>query len=101
MSFGERLIADESTTVRNSSESLYLAAIQLDADLHAEALEEGSCPNTIRAAVSGAVACWAHTAHNHLYVGNVGDSAAILIQQTPTGPFFSIECGSTLLKSVL
>ena len=88
MSFGERLIADESTTVRNSSESLYLAAIQLDADLHSEALEEGSCPNTIRAAVSGAVACWAHTANNHLYVGNVGDSAAILIQQTPSGNFW-------------
>ena len=83
MNFGEKIINDVSTSQRNHSESLYLAAVQLDDDLHAEAMEDGSDPMSVRAAISGAVACWAYVTHNHLYVGNVGDSAALLIQSGP------------------
>ena len=78
MSFGERLISEESN--RSTEESIYHAAIQLDADLLDEALMEGSCPMTVRAAISGAVACWSFISQNHLYVANTGDAAAVLVQ---------------------
>lgn len=80
MKFGERLISDPETVSRNHLESIYLSAVQLDSDLHSEAVENGSDPMSVRAAISGAVACWSYINHNHLYVGNVGDSAALLVQ---------------------
>ena len=80
MKFGERLISDSSTMSRNTYESIYLSAIQLDEDLHSEAIENGSDYMSVRAAISGAVACWSYITNNHLYVGNVGDSAAMLVQ---------------------
>lgn len=83
MSFGERLISEEANRV--TEESIYHAATQLDADLLKEALMEGSCPNTVRAAISGAVACWTFISQNHLYVANTGDAAAVLVQRDANG----------------
>lgn len=80
MHFGEDLITSLETQRRSVNESLYLAACQLDADLLSDALEPNCDPWLIRAAVSGAVSCFTYLQNEHLYVGNVGDAAAVMVQ---------------------
>lgn len=78
MQFGEELISTDS---RKVSDNLYFAANQLDKDLLDEALEEDSDLCSVQAALSGCVSCWSYIHDNHLYVGNTGDSSAIIVQQ--------------------
>lgn len=80
MSFGEKLISDLETQRRSPTESIFLAAVQLDKDLLSDALEPDCDPWMIRAAVSGAVSCFTYIQQQHLYVGNIGDAAGLLIQ---------------------
>jgi serine/threonine protein phosphatase PrpC len=80
MNFGEKLIHDPEHSVnRTHQECIYLAAVQLDEDLHMEVLDPDCDQMMVQAAISGAVACFAHIIQNHLYVGNIGDSAAVLV----------------------
>ena len=82
MNFGEKLISDLETQRRSPTESIFLAAVQLDKDLLSDALEPDCDPWMIRAAVSGAVSCFTYIQQQHLYVGNIGDAAGLLIQNT-------------------
>lgn len=78
MNFGEELLSNEA---RKVSDNLYLAANQLDKDLLDESLEVNSDLTSVQGALSGCVSCWSYIHDNHLYVGNTGDSSAIIVQQ--------------------
>ena len=69
---------------------------KLEKDILDEALEDNADIYSIRAAINGCVACWSYIADDNLYVGNVGDSAALLISDF--GEFFSIFSHSRLIS---
>jgi len=90
MDFGASLIGTE----RNVLTSIHEAAMRLDQDILDEALEDNADIYSIRAAINGCVACWSYIADDNLYVGNVGDSAALLISD------FDGEYRATKMSSI-